>query len=198
MPCSITKPLYATKATTQLCLPAPQLHQTILPPSTHDKIFWCCGAFFFSRDLRPGNRFAILHTHLDNRISRPDWIQRHDLAELRASLTTPLQNRGRNLIRGERRTTTDTSIHIHTPMPGFENLYPLLNLDFQNLRKKAKSKYRPVATISQIEIASHALVVLVGECLPQTLLYTLRVILGFTVFVYIAPRRSYPDDKEVQ
>ena len=44
----------------------------------------------------------------------------------------------------------------------------------------------------------HALVVLVGECLPQTLLYTLRVILDFTVFVYIAPRRSYPDDKEVQ
>jgi len=55
-----------------------------------------------------------------------------------------------------------------------------------------------VATISQIEIAPHAPVVLVGECLPQTLLYTLRVILGFTVFVYIAPRRSYPDDKEVQ
>ena len=109
------------KATTLLCLSAPQLHRTVLPPSTHDKIFWCCGAFFFSRDLRPGKRFAILHTHLDNRISRPDWIQRHDLAELRASLTTPLQNRGRNLIRGERRTTTDTSIHIHTPMPGFES-----------------------------------------------------------------------------
>ena len=109
---------------------APQLHQTVLPPFTHDKIFWCCGAFFFSRDLRPGKRFAILHTHLDNFISRPDWIQRHDLAELRASLTTPLQNRGRNLIRGERRTTTDTSIHIHTSMPDFENLHPLLNLDF--------------------------------------------------------------------
>ena len=117
-------------------LSAPQLHQTVLPPSTHDKIFWCCGAFFFLRDLQPGNRFAILHTHLDNFISRPDWIQRHDLAELRASLTTPLQNSGRNSIRGERRTTTDTSIHIHTPMPGFENLYPLLNLNFQNLRKK--------------------------------------------------------------
>lgn len=115
---------------------APQLHQTVLPPFTHDKIFWCCGAFFFSRDLRPGKRFAILHTYFDNFISRPDWIQRHDLAEMRASLTTPLQNRGRNSIRGERRTTTDTSIHIHTPMPGFENLYPLLNLDFQNLRKK--------------------------------------------------------------
>ena len=115
---------------------APQLHQTILPPSTHDKIFWCCGAFFFSRDLQPGNRFAILYTHLDNRISRPDWIQRHDSAEMWVSLTTPLQNRGRNLIRGERRTITDTSVHIHTPMPGFENLYPLLNLNFQNLRKK--------------------------------------------------------------
>ena len=117
-------------------LSAPQLHQTVLPPSTHDEIFWCCGAFFFLRDLQPGNRFAILHTYFDNFISRPDWIQRHDLAEMRASLTTPLQNRGRNSIRGERRTTTDTSIHIHTPMPGFENLYPLLKLDFQNLRKK--------------------------------------------------------------
>ena len=118
------------KAITLLCLSAPQFHQTVLPPSTHDKIFWCRGAFFFSRDLQPGNRLAILDTHLDNRISRPDWIQRHDLAEMRASLTTPLQNRGRNLIWGEWRTTTDTSIHIHTPMPGFEKLYRLLNLDF--------------------------------------------------------------------
>lgn len=50
--------------------------------------------------------------------------------KMRASLTTPLQNRGRNLIRGERRTTTDTSIHLHTPTPGFENLHPLLNLNF--------------------------------------------------------------------
>ena len=64
--------------------------------------------------------------------------------------------------------------------------------------EKAESKYRPVATISQIEIASHAPVVLVGECLPQTLLYTLRVIFNCAVFVYIAPRRSYLDDKEVQ
>ena len=71
-------------------------------------------------------------------------------------------------------------------------------MEIFKLTEKAESKYRPVATISQIEIASHDLVVLVGECLPQTLLYTLRVILGFTVFVYIAPRRSYPDDKEVQ
>ena len=83
-------------------LSAPQFHQTVLPPFTHDKIFWCCGAFFFSRDLQPGNRFAILYTHLDNFISRPDWIQRHDPAKMRASLTTPLQNRGRNSIRGER------------------------------------------------------------------------------------------------
>ena len=87
-------------------------------------------------DLQPGNRPAILVMYLDNCISRPDWIQRHDPAKMRASLTTPLQNRGRNLIRSERQTTTDTSIHIHTPMPGFENLHPLLNLDFQNLRKK--------------------------------------------------------------
>src|SRR5699024_8269112 len=36
--------------------------------------------------------------------------------------------------------------------------------------KKAISKYRPVATISKFEIAAHLPVVLVGECLPQTLL----------------------------
>jgi len=186
------------KATTLLCLSAPQLHRTVLPPSTHDKIFWCCGAFFFSRDLKPGNRFAILHTHLDNCISRPDWIQRHDLAETRASLTTPLQNRGRNLIWGERRTTTDTSIHIQAPMPGFENLHPLLNLNFQNLRKKQKASIDLWPQFHKLKLMPHALVVLVGECLPQTLLYTLRVILGCAVFVYIAPRRSYSNDKEVQ
>ena len=55
--------------------------------------------FYFLIDLQPGNRIAILVMHLENYISRPDWIQRHDPAELRASLITPLQNRGRNLIR---------------------------------------------------------------------------------------------------
>ena len=43
-------------------------------------------------------------------------------------------------------------------------------MEIFKLTEKAESKYRPVATISQIEIASHDLVVLVGECLPQTLL----------------------------
>ena len=155
------------KATTLLCLSAPQLHQTILPPSTHDKISWCCGAFFFLRDLQPGNRFAILHTHLDNRISRPDWTQCHDLAEMWVSLTTPLQNRGRNSIRGGQRTTTD---NIHTPMPGFENLHPLLNPDFQNLRKKQKASIDPWPQFHKLKLMPHAPVVLVGECLPQTLL----------------------------
>ena len=71
-------------------------------------------------------------------------------------------------------------------------------MEIFKLLGKVKSKYRPVATISQIEIASHASVVLVGECLPQTLLCTLCVIPGFAVFVYIAPRRSYSNDKEIQ
>ena len=71
-------------------------HFAAIHPRQNLLVLW---SLFFSRDLQPGNWFAILHTHLDNRISRPDWIQRHDLAELRASLTTPLQNRGRNLIR---------------------------------------------------------------------------------------------------
>ena len=72
------------------------LRQNPLAPCEVD--FYFCERLVAADDQRP----AILHTHLDNRISRPDWIQRHDLAELRASLTTPLQNRGRNLIRGER------------------------------------------------------------------------------------------------
>ena len=155
------------KATTLLCLSAPQLHRTILPPSTHDKIFWCCGAFFFLRDLQPGNRFAILHTYFDNFISRPDWIQRHDLAELRASLTTPLQNRGRNSIRGERRTTTDTSIHIHTPIPRFENLYRLLNPDFQNLRKKQKASIDPWPQFHKLKLRPTLRSYLLGSAFPK-------------------------------
>ena len=155
------------KAITLLCLSAPQFHQTVLPPSTHDKIFWCCGAFFFSRDLQPGNRLAILDTHLDNRISRPDWIQRHDLAEMRASLTTPLQNRGRNLIRGERRTTTDTSIHLHTPTPGFENLHPLLNLNFQNLRKKQKASIDPWPQFHKLKLRRTLWSYLLGSAFPK-------------------------------
>lgn len=39
----------------------------------------------------------------------------------------------------------------------------------QEHKEKAISKYRPVATISKIEIVSHWPVVLVGECLPQAL-----------------------------
>ena len=79
-PCTCTKPFAAI-----------HLRQNSLAPARR--------TFYFLIDLQPGNRFAILHTYLDNCISRPDWIQRHDLAEMRASLTTPLQNRGRNLIR---------------------------------------------------------------------------------------------------
>ena len=43
-------------------------------------------------------------------------------------------------------------------------------MEIFKMAEKVKSKYRPVATISQIEIAPHAPAVLVGECLPQTLL----------------------------
>ena len=123
------------KATRLLCLSAPQLHQIVLPPSTHDKIFWCCGAFFFLRDLQPGNRFAILHTYFDNFISRPDWIQRHDLAELRANLTTPLQNSGRNLIR--MRTATPPSKR-HCALPTLTDWRPFWNGNFQNGGKSKK------------------------------------------------------------
>ena len=81
--------LFVRSATSPNCFAAIHPRQNLL-------VLW---SLFFSRDLQPGNRFAILHTYLDNCIGRPDWIQRHDLAEMWASLTTPLQNRGRNLIR---------------------------------------------------------------------------------------------------
>ena len=124
--------------------------------------------FYFLIDLQPGNRFAILVMHLENCISRPDWIQRHDPAQMRASLTTPLQNRGRNLIRGERRPHKQETSRFTFTLPSFKPEFVLL-FGFSKLTEKVESKYRPVATISQIEIASHAPVVLVGECLPQTL-----------------------------
>ena len=125
--------------------------------------------FYFLIDLQPGNRFAILVMHLENCISRPDWIQSHDPAEMRASLTTPLQNRGRNLIRGERRPHKQETSRFTFALPAFKTEF-VFSFGFSKLTEKAESKYRPVATISQIEIASHDLVVLVGECLPQTLL----------------------------
>ena len=125
--------------------------------------------FYFLMDLQPGNRFAILVMYLENCISRPDWIQRHDPAELRASLTTPLQNRGRNLIRRERRPHKQETSRFAFALPAFKPDF-VFSFGFSKLTEKAESKYRPVATISQIEIASHDLVVLVGECLPQTLL----------------------------
>ena len=104
----------------------PATHPIILPSVSPDKILrlYCVGGIFF-----------LGKPYLENFMSRPSVIP--------AFRPTPLQNRGRNSIRGERRTTTDTSIHIHTPMPGFENLYPLLNLNFQNLRKKQKARTVP-------------------------------------------------------
>ena len=149
-----------------------------LPPRSHPDPFcrhssttksFARRIFYFLIDLQPGNRFAILVMHLENCISRPDWIQSHDSAEMRASLTTPLQNRGRNLIRGERRPHKQETSRFKFALPAFETEFVLL-FGFSKLTEKAESKYRPVATISQIEIASHAPVVLVGECLPQTLL----------------------------
>jgi len=125
--------------------------------------------FYFLIDLQPDHRLAILVMYLDNCISCPDWIQRHDSAELRASLTTPLQNRGRNLIRGERRPHKQETSRFTFALPAFKTEF-VFSFEFSKLMEKAESKYRPVATISQIEIASHAPVVLVGECLPQTLL----------------------------
>ena len=82
-------------------------------------------------------------------------------------LTTPLQNRGRNLIRGERRTITDTSVHIHTPMPGFENLYPLLNLNFQNLRKKQKASIDPWPQFHKLKLRRTLRSYLLGSAFPK-------------------------------
>ena len=93
-----------------------------------------CGAVsFIPRDLQPNYRPAILDMHLDSRISRLDGIQCHDPAAMRASLTTPLQNRGRNFIRCERRPPQagDTSMHLH-----FQLCRSFLDLDFQNGQEK--------------------------------------------------------------
>jgi len=83
-------------------------------------------------------------------------------------------------------------------MPGFENLHPLLNLDFQNLRKKQKASIDLWPQFHKLKLRRTLRSYLLGSALPQTLLYTLPVILGCAVFVYIAPRRSYSNDKEVQ
>ena len=173
LPC-ITNPITSlTQSLYSILSSAPQPHRTILPPFIYDKILWPLrgGFFIFLKDLQPldDHRPAILVMHLENCISRPDWIQRHDPAQMRVSLTTPLQNRGRNLIRGERRPHKQETSRFTFALPAFKPEFVLL-FGFSKLTEKAESKYRPVATISQIEIASHAPVVLVGECLPQTLL----------------------------
>ena len=145
------------------CVVAIHLRQNPLAPARR--------IFISLKDLQPldDHRLAILYTHLDNFISRPDWIQRHDPAQMRESLITPLQNRGRNLIRGERRPHKQETSRFTFALPSFKTEF-VFSFGFAKLTEKAESKYRPVATISQIEIASHDLVVLVGECLPQTLL----------------------------
>ena len=58
------------------------------------------------------------------------------------------------------------------------------------LDEKAISKYRPVATISKFEIASHIPVVLVGECLPQTPLYVLRMFLSAPLYLQSPIKRN--------
>ena len=76
-------------------LSAPQLHQTVLPHPPTTKSFGAAEPFSFRETCSQATARNSLHRTLDNFISRPDWIQRHDLAELRASLTTPLQNRAK-------------------------------------------------------------------------------------------------------
>ena len=125
--------LYHNKANKPFTVPHPR--RIILPPFTYDKILWsCAGRFsFIPGDLQPNHRPAILDTLLDNCISRLDGIQCHDPAAMRASLTTPLQNRGRNFIRWERRPPQagDTSMHLH-----FQLCRSFLDLDFQNGQEK--------------------------------------------------------------
>ena len=70
-------------------------------------------------------------------------------------------------IRGERRTTTDTSIHLHTPTPGFENLHSLLNPDFQNLRKKQKASIDPWPQFHKLKLRRTIWSCLLGSAFPK-------------------------------
>ena len=128
----------------------PATHPIILPSVSPDKILrlYCVGGIFF-----------LGKPYLENFMSRPSVIP--------AFRPTPLQNRGRNLIRGERRTITDTSVHIHTPMPGFENLYPLLNLNFQNLRKKQKASIDPWPQFHKLKLRRTLRSYLLGSAFPK-------------------------------
>ena len=91
------------------------------------------------------------------------------LRKTRVSRTTPLQHRGRNADSVQAVTTSKRHFYCNLY---FQLWKPRFNLKsvFSFWTEKAISKYRPVAAISKIEIASHIPVVLVGECLPQTLL----------------------------
>ena len=125
--------LYHNKANEPFCRSASTPNHFAAIHLRQNPLVPCGAVSFIPGDLQPNHRPAILDTHLDNRISRLDGIQRHDPAEMRASLTTPLQNRGRNFIRRERwpPQAGDTSTHLH-----FQLCRSFLDLDFQNGRKK--------------------------------------------------------------
>ena len=132
-----------------------------------------CGAvFFISREnLQPDYRPAILHTRTLRASSAVwIWISRHDPAQNAGEPDNAAATQGQERRSGA---SGDPRNRRHFYWYLYSQLWKTkssLKSVFSIRTKKAISKYRPVATISKVEIASHISVVLVGECLPQTLL----------------------------
>ena len=132
------------------------------------------GFLYFPREFAAGlpacNSSYYAPWHLENCISRLDldtapWPR----TKRERSRTTPLQHRGRNADSVQAATTSKRHFYCNLHSQHWK---PKSSLKVVSSfwTEKAISKYRPVATISKVEITSHWPVVLVGECLPQTLL----------------------------
>ena len=109
--------------------------------------------------------------------------------KMRASRTTPLQHRGRNPDSVQAATTSKRHFYCNLHSQHWK---PKSSLKVVSSfwTEKAISKYRPVATISKFEIVAHRPVVLVGECLPQTLLYVLRMFLSAPLYLQSPIKRN--------
>ena len=140
----------------------PATHPIILPSVSPDKILrlYCVGGIFLFRG----------RLHLENFMSRPNVIP--------ALQSTPLQNRGRNFVRGKRRppymsSTTFTcfcalTIRKHLPKVDFERSgrgqEPSRGHKFSILENFLS--IRDFTSAMRLHFRSD----LVGACLPQTLL----------------------------
>jgi len=121
--------------------------------------------------LQPDHRPAILHTRtLKTAQAVWIWIPRHDPAQYAGEPDNAAATQGQERRSGANGDSLKQKTLLLAPaLPALETEIQFEICIFI-LDGKAISKYRPVATISKVEIAAHFPVVLVGECLPQTLL----------------------------